>query len=236
MRRAIVLAAALVAGAMGASPAWGQQGEAAFRTTTLNISAQGEVRTVPEIATLVIGATWEAATAQGASAEANGRVNAAVQALRKAGVAQRDIQTQQVQITPKYSDRSGGPVRIIAYEATTMVSVIARDPGRAGDLLDTAMGAGANQVRGVRYGLADPGKAQREARDQALRALQDDAARVADVMGQRVVRLVRVDSQGWSQVMSANRIEEIVVTGTRIEPGELVVRTSVSGLFELTPK
>ena len=72
--------------------------------------------------------------------------------------------------------------------------------------------------------------------DQALRALQDDAARVADVMGQRVVRLVRVDSQGWSQVMSANRIEEIVVTGTRIEPGELVVRTSVSGLFELTPK
>ncbi len=236
MHRAITLALALVAGAVGASPSFAQQGEAAFRTTTLNISAQGEVRTAPEVATLMIGATWEAATAQGASAETNGRVNAAVQALRKAGVAQRDIQTQQVQINPKYSDRSGGPVRIIAYEATTMVSVIARNPERAGDLLDIAMSAGANQVRGVRYGLADPGKAQREARDQALRALQHDAARVADVMGQRVVRLVRVDSHGWGQVMSANRIEEIVVTGTRVEPGELVVRTSVNGVFELSPK
>jgi uncharacterized protein YggE len=218
------------------SPALAQASEAAFRTTTLNLSAQGEVRVRPDIVTLSLGATSEAPTAQAASADSARRVNAIVQALRAAGVAQRDIQTQWVQLVPKYSDRSNAPRQIVAHEATTTMTVTVRAMDRAGALLDLAVGAGANVVQGVRFGLADPSGPQRQARDQALRALQDDAVQVAGVMGHRVVRLVNVNTQAYQTVVTANRVEELVVTGSRIEPGELTVRAAANGVFEIAPR
>lgn len=234
----ITLTAALAALALTAyaPAAVAQQGEAAFRATTLNLTAQGEIRTQPEIVTLHIGATFQAATAREAMAEANRRINSAVEALRKSGVAARDVQTQRVQLEPHFDSNGRQPYPIDGYVATTRVSVVVRQPSRAGEFLDIAMAAGANQVHGLRYGLIDSAAAQREARDLALKALQEDAQRVADRMGQRIVRLVSVSSHGWGQVMPANRIEEVVVTGSRIETGELVVRTSVNGVYELAPK
>jgi uncharacterized protein YggE len=211
--------------------------EAAFRTTTLNMSAQGEVRIKPDIVTLSLGVTSEAATAQAANAEASQKINAVVQALKSAGVAARDIQTQYVQLTPRYSDHSNAPRQIVAQEASSTLTVTVRDLARAGALLDLSVGAGANLVQGVRFGLADPTVPQRQARDQALRALQTEAASVANVMGQRVVRLVSVNTQSYSEsVMVARRIAEPMAPGAVIEPGELTVRAGANGVFELAPR
>jgi uncharacterized protein YggE len=116
------------------------------------------------------------------------------------------------------------------------MTVTVRAMDRAGALLDLAVGAGANVVQGVRFGLADPSGPQRQARDQALRALQDDAVQVAGVMGHRVVRLVNVNTQAYQTVVTANRVEELVVTGSRIEPGELTVRAAANGVFEIAPR
>lgn len=238
MIRNVLFAAAVAATpVLFAAPALAQPTEAAFRTTTLNLSAQGQVKTRPEIVTLMLGAEHEAETAAAAVAEANLRINGAVAALRKAGVAERDIQTQYVQLYPRYSD-TGKPERIVAYRASTAISAVVRRPERAGEMLDIALAAGANRMHGVRYGLADPGVAQREARDVALRALQQDAARIADQMGLRVVRVVNVGAQAWRQ--GSGGAEEVVVTASRINtqiaPGELAVYAHVNGVFELAPK
>jgi len=240
MRRVVRLAATLAIATAAqltvTIPATAQSTEAAFRTTTLNLSAQGETHVKPDIVTMSLGVTSEAATAQAASDEVSRRMNAIVQAFRGAGVAQRDIQTQWVQLTPKYSDRSDSPRQIVAHQATTTVTVTVREMGRAGSMLDLSVAAGANVVQGVRFGLADPAGPQRQAREQALRALQTDAVRVAGVMGQRVVRLVSVNTQAYSEiVLTANRIEEVVVTGARVEPGEITVRAGANGVFELAP-
>jgi len=229
---AVALAATTLLASASPAPAHGEQGEAAFRTTTLNLSSEGEVRIRPEVVTFGLGATYEAPSARQASGETNRRANRVVQALRRAGVAQRDIQTQSLNLTPRYSDASGQPRKIVAYQATTMLSVVVRTPDRAGALLDIAMAAGANQVSGVRYGLSDPASARRAARDLALQTLRQDAARVADIMGYRVVRLVSVGSQTWAPVATSSRIS----SGSNIEAGELGVRASASGVFELARK
>lgn len=232
----------VAAGALlcAAAPAIAQNTEAAFRTTTLNLSAQGEVRQKPDIATMALGVSTEAATAQAASGEVARRVDAIVATLRRAGVAERDIQTQFISLSPRYADRRGdAPREITAHQATTTLTVTARDIGRAGALLDLAVAAGANEVRGVRFSLSDPATAQRQARDIALRTLQEEALRVADVMGQRVVRLVSVNTQGFvGRAPAAQyRIEpELIVTSSRIDPGESVVTGSANGVFELAPR
>ena len=214
-----------------------QNSEAAFRTTTLNMSSQGEVRIKPDIVTLSLGVTSEAATAQAASTEASQKIGAVVQALKAAGVASHDIQTQYVQLTPRYSDHSNAPRQIVAQLASSTLTVTVRDLARAGALVDLSVGAGVNLVQGVRFGLADPSVPQRQARDQALRALQTEAASVADVMGQRVVRLVSLNTQAYSEVvMVAHRISEPTAPGAVIEPGELTIRAGANGVFELAPR
>jgi len=235
-RQTIALAAVLAAHLAWTTPAFAQNTEAAFRTTTLNLTAQGEVRAKPDIVTISMGVTSEAATAQAATSATMGKVNAVVAAMKRAGVAQRDIQTQHINLTPKYLDRSNVPREIIAHQATATLTIVARDMDRAGLLLDTAIAAGANQVQGVRFGLADPAPVQREARDQALKSLQEDASQVAAIMGQRVVRLVSVSTQAYSGGGAQRSVEEVVVTGSRIEPGELVVRGHASGVFEIAPR
>jgi uncharacterized protein YggE len=243
MRPIVTLAAALAiaAGAQfavaGPASAQIQTSDAAFRTTTLNLSAQGEARIKPDIVTLCLGVTGEAATAQAASAETSQRVNAIVQALERGGVARRDIQTQYVQLTPRYSDRTNTARQIVAQQASSTLTVTVRDMNRAGALLDLAVAAGANLVQGVRFSLADPVAPQRLARDQALRALQTEAQDVAGVMGQRVVRLVSVNTQAYSEVVvTAQRIAAPMAPGAAFEPGELTVRASANGVFELAPR
>jgi hypothetical protein len=242
MRPILKLAAALAIAAasqFAAAPALAQiqTGDAAFRTTTLNLSAQGETRMKPDIVTLTLGVTSEAATAQAASADVARKANAVVQALRGAGIAQRDIQTQWVQLTPKYSDRANAPNQIVAQQATTTLTVTVRDLERAGATLDLAVAAGANLVQGVRFSLADPALPQRQARDQALRALQTEAVEVAGVMGQRVVRLVSVNTQAYSEVVvTAQRMAAPMAAGASIEPGELTIHASANGVFELAPR
>jgi hypothetical protein len=234
----LFMATAVVAAILGlSSSAAAQQHDAAFRATTLNLSAQGEVRAEPDIVTLSLGVTGEAATAQAASAQTAEKVDAVVNALLHSGVAQRDIQTQSVNLTPTYSDRSNVPRAIVAYRATTLVLVVVRDIARAGALTDLGVASGANQVQGVRFGLNDPSVAERQARDLALKALQHDAAEVAAVMGQKVVRLVSVSTQAYQGiVVTAHRIEEPMAPGTRIDPGELTIRGSANGVFELAPR
>jgi hypothetical protein len=235
VKLAAVLAVAVVAPLVGASGPALAQDNAAFRTTTLNLSAQGEARIRPDIVTLNLGVMSEAATAQAASADTSQKLAAVVAALKRAGVAERDIQTQYVQLQPRYSDHSNVPSQIVAHQASSALTVTVRDIGRAGALLDLAVGAGANLVQGVRFGLADPSGAEREARDHALRALQTEAAEVAAVMGQRVVRLVSVSTQVNSGiVVSASRMAAPMAFA--VEPGELSIHGNASGVFELAPK
>jgi len=232
----VLMTAALAAGSFSTAAA--HQSEAAFRTTTLNLSAQGEARVKPDVVRVSLGVTTEAATAQQAASANAAKMTAVTTALRRAGLASRDLQTQLMQLMPRYSERSNTPRDIVAYQATTMMSVTLRDFDRAGSIVDTAVAAGANQVNGIRPDLTDPSAAQREARDEALRALQADAAKIADVMGQRVVRLVSVNTQAYALPVPIvqHRVEELVVTGSRIDPGELNVRAGASGVFELAPK
>lgn len=241
IRPAALLAAAALA---AAGPALAQTGEAQFRSTTLNLSAQGEVRATPDVATLTLGVMREAATAQAALAAAGTALNAVTRALTAGGIAARDVQTQSIRLNPRFSNTANQARDIVAYQASSGATVRLRDLARAGALIDAAVAAGANQVNGPVFGIENRAVLERQARDQALRTLGEEAASVADAMGQRVVRLVSVNTQAF--VAAAERG---VVAGApapppplglppvaNFDPGEVIVRAGASGAYELAPK
>jgi uncharacterized protein YggE len=97
----LALAAALLTGA-AALPAFADTADAAFRATTLNLSASGESKVTPDLATITLGVQTDGATAAGALSANAAQMNKVVAALKKAGIAERDIQTSNLSVNPQY--------------------------------------------------------------------------------------------------------------------------------------
>ena len=236
---ALLAGAALAGGAAGPVAAQEADAAAAFRATTLNVTAFGETRISPDMATITFGVMTQAATAVEAMQANRTRMNALAAALRAAGIADRDIQTSGLNLNPQYSYEQNQPPKLIGYQAQNDVTVTARDLARLGQTVDAVVRAGANQINGIAFGLQNPRGAEDQARQAAVQSLSAKAALYAQATGLRVVRLVNLnESGGFTPVqnrpvmmrMAADMAES---RPTNIEPGELRVRIDVSAMYEL---
>jgi uncharacterized protein YggE len=229
---ALACAAPVAALAQGADPA----ADTMFRATTFNLSAYGETRIAPDLATINLGVqTQEATAAQAMQANAT-RMAAVAAALRKAGIAEKDIQTSGLNLSAQYRYEDNKPPILTGYQASNTVTVTVHDLKRLGQAVDATVNAGANQVNGISFGLENPTAAENAARETAVRALQAKADLYARATGYRIQRLVSLNEgqasypQPPRPMMSAMRMEKSA--DTSVSPGELTVRVDVTGLYE----
>ena len=157
-------------------------------------------------------------------------------ALHAQGVAQTDIQTSQLDLQPQYVDDGKAPRRLTGYRASNTVSVRLHDLARVGAVLDALVAAGADQVDGVSFALADPQPAEDQARRLAVKALQAKAELFATAAGYRIQRLVRLSESG--SYAPAPMLAGVMVSARRrastpVAAGALTVRAAVSGEYEL---
>ena len=212
--------------------------DAAFSATTLLLAADGEAKAVPDMATLTLGADATAPSAREAMA-ANAQAMAAVlSALRRAGVAERDIQTSALGLEPQYVYEQGKPPRLIGYQASNRLTVTVRDLAALGSIIDAGAGAGATNVGGVSFGFANPASAQNSARLAAVKALDDKASLYAQAVGYHIVRLVSLsEGAGEDPGLAVPRVQIRMAAKaaqpTPVEAGETTVRIAFTGVFEL---
>ena len=212
-------------------------GSAAFRATTLSISAFGEVKATPDKATISLGVQTTAATAAQAMADNAARMTQVTAALRRQGVADKDIQTSNINLSAQYNYEQNKAPQLTGYQASNEVTVTVQDLRRLGPAIDAVTSAGANQINGVGFGLKDPQAAEDQARLKAVQALQAKAQLYAGAAGYRIGRLVNLSEGGGSQpVLYAPKVMTMAArqASTPVEAGELTVRADVSGLYELT--
>jgi uncharacterized protein YggE len=155
---------ALAALAALAGPALG---DPAARTLTM--SGQGEVKAAPDTVTLSAGVTVQAPTAAAALAADNTRMQGVMAALKKQGVADKNIQTAQFSVSPQYASSNDGQApRLTGYQVTNEVSVRLDDVTKLGATLDALVAAGANQMNGINFSIADSSALLTEARQRAV--------------------------------------------------------------------
>lgn len=231
----VVAAAAQIAFAQGTGPA---AGEVASQATTLHLSAYGEVKVQPDMASLVLGVQTEAPTAAQALSANAGQMDRVIGALRRAGIAERDLRTSRVSVNPKYVYEQNQPPKLTGYESSNQLTVTTRDLKRLGALIDAAVGAGATNVNGVAFTLADPRPAQDAARLQAVKALQTKAALYATALGHPIARLVTFSEGAEGAAPPPLPVPPVVYASMRtaqtsVSPGELEIQVQVSGVYEL---
>jgi len=225
-----------------AAPAMAQPQAAAadamFAATTLNLSAYGETRIAPDMASIQLGVTTEAPTAVEAMRANAARMSAVVAALKKAGLESRDLQTSNLSLNPQYVYEQNQPPKLTGYQASNQLTVVVHDLARLGQVVDVVVSVGANTVGQISFGLENPRAAEDAARLAAVKALQDKAALYAGATGHRVGRLVTL-SEGGGYVPSPRppmpmmAMAREVAQSTPVETGELKVRIDVTGLYEL---
>lgn len=234
--------AMLTAGAAAAPAAFAQApppaAESMFRATTLNLSAYGETKIAPDMATISLGVMTEAATAAAAMQANAGQMSRVIAALKRAGLEDRDIQTSQLNLSPQYRYEQNQPPKLVGYQASNQVTITVRELNRLGQVVDATVASGANQVHGISFGLNDPTQAENAARRAAVKALEAKAALYADATGHRIVRLVSLSEGGGYAVpppmpMIQMARAEAMDASTKVAPGELKVRIDVSGLYEV---
>ncbi len=238
--RAGMLSLMLVSGAAPAALAQAEApaSETMFRATTLNLSAYGEVNAAPDMASINLGVMTEGKTAAEALQANGARMNAVMAALKKAGIAARDIQTSGLNLNPQYVYEQNLPPRLNGYQASNQVTVTVHDLTRLGAAVDATVNAGANQVNGISFGLNDPTAAENSARLDAVKALQAKADLYARAAGYRVGRLVSLSEGGGyaprPPMPLASFAKREMASDTVVSAGELKVRIDVSGLYELS--
>jgi uncharacterized protein len=206
--------------------------------TRLDISAEGAVNRTPDLATISAGVVTQAPTAAVAMQQNATRMATTVAALKRSGVADRDIQTASINLSPQYRYADNKAPEITGYQASNQVSVRFRDIKRAGSILDTLVTQGANQINGPVLSVEKSDAALDEARIVAIKAARARADLYAQAAGLRVKRILSIsESQGYSppppypMMMSMARAEK--AADTAIEPGEQKLSINVSVSFEL---
>lgn len=210
--RFIILGAALAL----AVPAAAQQGASLSElaaTPVVTVRIGENLKVPPDEATITVTSQSRAPSAS-AALEANKiKTDKMVAAIRSAGIPGKDIQTQGVSLNPDYSYETvngRGSKRLVGYLASNSVQVKTRRIDRLSALLDQITAAGADQIYGPNFGIADPLPLRREARKRAMARGIAEATEYALNAGFARVELLSVE-EGVSY-----RSSEIVVTGSRI--------------------
>jgi len=232
--------AALIGAASIAAPATAQQTAIAqsISGTRLDISATGEATRVPDVAIISAGVVTKATTARAALSQNATQMERVRAALKRAGIADRDIQTSTINLNPEYRYADNQPPTLTGYSATNQLNIRFRDIAKSGDILDALVAQGANSISGPNLTIDKPDEATDEARTKALGVGRARAEQYARALGMRVVRLVSVSESGGGYappppmpmaVMAQARERDY----TKIDPGEQKLSVTLGMVFEL---
>lgn len=212
-----------------------QSGEPA---RTVTVTGYGSAFGAPDIVTVGLGVNIANADVKAAMDEATARMNAVMEALQAAGIAPKDIRTDQYSIYQDYGpvgfgEEQGEPL----YRVSVGVTVTVRETAKVGELLATAVDAGANMVNYIQFDIADRAALEAEARDLAVADARTRADLLAKAFGLAVGEPLTITEGGGYAVPMVGlggggmgRVE-----AAPISEGTLRVDMQVTITFALVP-
>jgi uncharacterized protein YggE len=196
---------------------------------TISVSGSGKVLLTPDIADVSLGVTIQRDKVATARDEAAAVMAAVIAALHNLGIADADIKTTQLYVSPIYD--YSGQQRITGYQVSNIISVHVRDLAKLADVIDQSVAAGATDVQGVAFDVADRAAAERDAREAAVRdarARADTLAATAGVTITGVASISETTSTPWPWPVYGFA-EDGAGVRTPIQPGtaELTITVAV---------
>ncbi|MGW2230270.1 SIMPL domain-containing protein [Streptomyces formicae] len=202
---------------------------------TVTVTGAGSASAAPDLAVLSAGVEVTEKTADKALAAQNSAAEALLAAVRKAGVADKDVTTEGLSLSAVHQDEDG-TAKLTGYQASQVFSIKVRAIDRTGAVIQAVVDAAgdAGRVHSVAFDVADAGALRAEARDRAYQDARDKAAQYAKLSGRRLGRLVSLDeSDGGRPRPVPMPVAAFAKEGVPLAPGQVQDEVSVTAVFEL---
>jgi uncharacterized protein YggE len=205
--------------------------------TTITLNGKGSVDRAPDIAMITVGVSVEASTASAAMADQTAKMNGVFNAVKAAGIADRDMQTSNLSLNAVYDYPPNQQPRMRGYNASNQITIKVRDLKNLGKTLDAVVKGGGNTIHGISFSVDKPEAYQNEARVAAIKDAAAKAELYAQAVGYKVKRIVTVSELDYSPRPPVPYMQRMQVDqaaeSTPIAAGEVSLEQQVSVVFEL---
>lgn len=237
----ILLAAALTAAASCAFAQAAPPAPPALPPATLEVTGQAKVSEAPDRVYIDIGVTTRARSSETAASRNAEELSSVIGAMKRAAGPGAQLTTTEYSISPDYSYPPHGAPAIVGYTASNVVRVRLDDLRKIGAVLDAATREGSNNIRDIRFAVRNEQVPRTEALRKAAESARQDAQALAQALGLKIVRVLRVDEQSPAVVphpiyLQAERFAAgPAAPRTPIEAGAIAVNATVSLTVEVAP-
>ncbi len=177
----------------------------------ITLSGHGEVQAVPDIASVYFTISKDAKTVKEAQDEVAKIEKNALDVLKKNGIEDKDIKTDNASFYPKYEYKydtkimpcnmygcppQNGNNVIVGYTASESITVKVRNTDDAGKIMQGLGETGVSNLNGPNFMIDDEDALKAEARKKAIEDAKEKAEILAKDLGVRLVRVTNFNESG----------------------------------------
>jgi len=152
-----------------------------------SVVGSGTVYAKADIANIQVGLkTGTQKTAAAATIDSTSKMNNIIQALKKLGIDEKDIQTSSYNLNPVYNWTNQKGQELIGYEVTQNLTLKIRDLTKIGDVISQTTDQGANQIGNISFTIDDEFALKNQARELAIQKAEEKANLIAKQTGMRL--------------------------------------------------
>ncbi len=206
------------------------------QSRTVSVQGEGVVAMMPDVAFIDAAVVTTGGTAREALARNAEMMTKVFATLQDRGVAERDMQTANLSLSPQYDRRreAEDPLRILGYTVTNRLHLKIRDLASLGEILDAVVSSGINEISGPTFQVDDPSDAREEARVMAVQDAMAKAATLSETAGASLGAVITLTENGSYGVQPQQRTMMMMeAAATPIAAGELEIRVTVSAVFRI---
>ncbi len=225
MKHRAALVAAFAVGTLLAAPALAQTAPPAM----ISVTGEATVSVPPDLAQIDAGVTTEAKTAREASDANNAAMGKVLLALKGAGIDEKDYQTSRLSLQPESApNRTAGPATIVGYRASNRVTIRLRDVTKVASIIDTLVGAGANDIGGINFTVSQASKLLDDAREQAIADARRKAEIYAKAAGVTLGAPLGISEGGTPGPITFRRMAAGMAAAAPVAQGEETLQVTVA--------
>ncbi len=209
---------------------------AAEETPRITVVGAGEVSAAPDMAIVTVGVREQAPTAAEALTRNSEAMNRVFDTLAALGIEQRDIQTVSLSVHPVYrqvrvEDRIEN--REDGFQAANLAQVRLRDLAMVGPGLDALVEAGANELYGVAFDIAEKQALLDQARAAAVADARRKAALYAEAAGVRLGAVIAITEATQGVVYPKMEMAMARDASVPVAEGEQTLSAAVTVVFAI---
>jgi len=202
----------------------------------ISVTGEASISVPPDLALVDAGVASDAKTAREASEANNNAMIKVLAALKAANVDPKDIRTSRLSLQPQYAPNRSGASPVVGYRVSNRVTVRIRDVTKLASVIDTLVGAGANDIGNVSFEVSQASKLLDDAREKAVADARRKAEIYAKAAGVALGQPLSIAESGAPQpVFHAKMMRNapMATTPTPVEQGEETLSVSVAVTWQI---